>query len=423
MKKSLLIIIIILLSTGVVTAAVLTLFPYEPKKPPRAVETGATEEGIKEVIKANNQFAFDLYRQLIKSEKENIFYSPYSLFSALAMTYEGAKGKTAEEIKSVFHFPNSEVLRSNFAAIYNKLNRETKDYELRTGNALWTQKDFPFLKDYLERVEKYYGGKAANLDFIFEKEKSIQTINDFIAAQTNDKIKDLISPNLVDQLTRLILTNAIYFKGIWQWQFDSKQIFDDNFEITPQNIVKVPMMRLKPEKITFNYAEFDDLKILELPYKGNKLSMLILLPKDNLEKIESSLTVDKLDEYKSQLKETKLDLIALPKFETKTIYRLESILANLGMPTAFNGNLADFTGMYNKEKNRENLFINFVIHQAYVKVNEEGTEAAAATGVGMGITAVPPRYQFIVNRPFIFLIQEKDTGNILFLGKIVDPRK
>jgi serpin B len=182
-------------------------------------------------------------------------------------------------------------------------------------------------------------------------------------------------------------------------------------------------MHLKPEKITFNYAEFDDLKILELPYKGNKLSMLILLPKDNLEKIESSLTVDKLDEYKSQLKETKLDLIVLPKFETKTKYRLESILANLGMPTAFNENLADFTGMYNKEKIQENLFINFVIHQAYVKVNEEGTEAAAATGVGMGITAVPPRYQFIVNRPFIFLIQEKDTGNILFLGKIVDPRE
>ncbi len=172
MNKNFLTIGIVLLMVGIVAAAaVLFLFPYEPKQPPRADDTGSTQQGIQEVVNANNKFAFELYSELDKAEDGNMFYSPYSISAALAMTHEGAKGQTADEIKSVFHFPESSILRPNFVAIYNGINKGTKDYELRTGNALWVQNDYPFLEDYTSRVEKYYGGKAANLDFVSETEK------------------------------------------------------------------------------------------------------------------------------------------------------------------------------------------------------------------------------------------------------------
>ncbi len=336
------------------------------------------------------------------------------------MTYEGAKGQTADEMKSVFHFPESDILRPNFAKIYNDINEGAKDYELKTGNALWVQEDYSFLEDYMSRVEKYYGGKAANVDFIKETEKSRQTINSFIEEQTNNKIKDLIPTGLLDAMTRLVLTNAVYFKGIWEWQFDKADTFESDFKITADNIIKTEMMNMEPDgdKAKFNYADTGDLQILELPYKGDKISMLVLLPAESLDAIESTLAAEKLNEYKSQMKETELDSISLPKFEFDAKYFMRDTLSNLGMPTAFSG-AADFSGMTGKK----DLFIGFVIHQAYVKVNEEGTEAAAATAVGMKLTAVMPKNVFRADHPFIFIIQEKETGNILFLGRVIDPTK
>jgi serpin B len=338
------------------------------------------------------------------------------------MIYEGARGQTAEEIKSVFHFPENNILRPNFAAIYNKINKRVKDCELRTGNALWVQQDYPLLEDYISRVKKYYGGKAANLDFIGETEKSRQTINNFIAEQTNNKIKDLIPRDFLNEMIRLILTNTIYFKGIWQWEFDTADTHDEDFKITPTNIIKTQMMNIYPdENISFNYANTDDLQILELPYKGDKISMLVLLPNENLDAIEPTLTAEKLNEYKSIIKETKLDSISLPKFEFNAKYFMGNTLSALGMPTAFLKN-ADFSGMgMNGEKN---LFIDFVIHQAYIKVDEEGTEAVAATAVGVESVSLPiNNFRFRADHPFIFLIQDKETGNILFLGRVIDPTK
>ena len=189
---SALIIALVIAAIAVVAVAGLFLFPYSPDQPPQTDDSGSTQQGIQQVVNANNQFAFDLYSELNKTEQGNIFYSPYSISAALAMTYEGAKGKTAEEMKSVFHFPESSILRPNFAAIYNDINKGDNEYQLSTGNALWAQQDYTFLPEYLENVEKYYGGKAANVDFINETEKSRQTINTFIEEQTNDKIKDLI---------------------------------------------------------------------------------------------------------------------------------------------------------------------------------------------------------------------------------------
>ena len=418
-KKFLLIGGIIILFAGAAGAAVLFIFPYQPNQPPKANDIGSTQQGMQDVANANNKFAFDLYSKLNKSEKGNVFYSPYSISAALAMTYEGAEGKTAEEMKSVFHFPENNILRPNFAAIYNDINNGAEDYELRTGNALWVQQDFPFLTDYTSRVEKYYGGKAANLDFVKENEKSRQTINSFIGEQTNNKIKDLIPTGFLNTMTRLVLTNAIYFKGTWQWEFDTSDTRDSEFKITPTNIVKTPMMNMDPDKVSFNYADTGDLQILELPYKGDEISMLVLLPSENLDAIENTLTVEKLNEYKSKMKETKLDSISLPKFDFDTKYFMKDVLSALGMPTAFSES-ADFSGMTGKR----DLFISFVIHQAYVKVDEKGTEAAAATAAGMEkTTSVMPRTDFRADHPFIFLIQEKDTGNILFFGRMVDPTK
>ena len=417
-KKFIPIVLGVILFAGIATAAYLFLFPYEPTQPPTADDTGSTEQGIKDVVNGNNEFAFDLYSQLDKSEKGNLFYSPYSISAALAMTHEGAKGQTAEEMESVFHFPESNILRPNFAAIYNDINKGVDDYELRTGNALWMQKDFSLLTDYANRVEKYYGGKAANLDFVKESEKSRETINSFIAEQTNNKIKDLIPSGFLHEMIRLVLTNAIYFKGTWQWEFDTADTHDGDFKITPTNIVKTPMMNMFPKKTSFNYADTGDLQILELPYKGDKISMLVLLPSENLDAVESTLTAEKLKEYKSKMKETRLDSISLPKFEFDTKYFMKNTLSALGMPTAFSDN-ADFSGM----NGRRDLFIDFVIHQAYVKVDEKGTEAAAATAVGVGTTSVQPRNDFRADHPFIFLIQDKETGNILFFGRVVDPTK
>lgn len=433
MNKKILTIAIALLMVAVVTAtAVYFLFPYEPKQPPTADDVGSTPQGIQQVVNANNQFAFELYSDLDKSTSENIFFSPYSISAALAMTYEGAKGQTADEMKSVFHFPENNLLRPNFAAIYNEINRGNEAYELRSGNALWIQQDYPFLQDYTSRVEKYYGGKAANLDFAGETEQSRQTINGFIEEQTNDKIKDLLPTGSLNALTRLVLTNAIYFKGTWEWEFDKSDTRDQDFKITPTNIVKTPMMYMDPDKARFNYADIGKLQILELPYKGEKISMLILLPKqgedynyETGERIVSDYTLkdielssEKLNEYKLQMKETKLDSISLPKFEFDTKYTLNENLKALGMPTAFDSNNADFSGMTESEK----IWIDFVIHQAYVKVDEKGTEAAAATAIGMAGSAMPRNF-FRADHPFIFIIQEKGTGNILFMGRVTDPTK
>jgi len=416
-KKILLISLIVVALAGVATAAVLFLFPYNPTQPPRTDSTGSSQQGINEVVNANNKFTFDLYSQLNKSEKGNIFYSPYSISAALAMTYEGARGQTADEIKSVFHFPGNNILRPNFATIYNEINKKDKPYKLNTGNALWVQQNYKLLDEYLSTVEKYYGGKAANLDFAGEVEKSRQTINTFIEEQTANRIKDLIPAGFLDANTKLVLTNAIYFKGTWIWEFDKADTREQDFMTTPTNAVKTPMMYMKNDKAKFNYADVGNLQILELPYKGDEISMLVLLPTENLNAIEPSLTTEKLKAWKDQMKEEKLDAIYLPKFEFDTKYFMAETLSAMGMPTAF-GN-ADFSGM----TGNRNLFIDQVIHQAFIKVDEEGTEAAGATAVIMEEIAVLQRKVFNANHPFIFVIQEKETGNILFLGKVVDPTK
>ena len=404
------------------------VYPYKikisdwVKQPtPTADDTEATPEKVNAVVNANNQFAFELYSKYKdESREDNIFFSPYSISTALAMTYEGARGKTSGEMQSVFHFPaDNDVRRPAFAKIYNEINKKEKgkQYKLHTANALWAQKDCQFTNEYFGTTEKYYRGKVTNLDFRSEPEPSRITINNWVEDQTNDKIKDLIPPGGICPLTRLVLTNAIYFKGTWVLQFDKNKTREADFGVSPTKTVKVEMMSLTGEKAKFNYAETAHLQILEMPYEGEELSMIVLLPKeDTLDKLEQSLTVEKLNEWRGMLQKERVD-VYMPKFKFETKYFMAQDLAEMGMPSAFTGE-ADFSGMTGKR----DLYISQVIHQAFVEVNEEGTEAAAATAVIMERGVVMSKV-FRADHPFIFIIQQKDTGNILFLGKVVDPAK
>ncbi len=399
--------VVLLLASGVAGAGPSTT---------KADAKGSSSRGIKAVVAANNAFAFDLYSKLSRSEEGNIFYSPYSISAALAMTYEGAKGKTAAEMKTVFHFPASRVLRPNFAAIYNGLNKAGSGYKLETGNALWVQKRFPLLQKYTSTVKRRYAGKVSNLDFAGQTEQSRLTINRYIAAQTNNRIKDLIPQRELDPDSRFVLTNAVFFRGAWKWKFKPALTYQGDFKVTPDTRVKTPMMRMIAGKVALNYANTGVAQILELPYKGNRLSMLLLLPHKSLSSIESTLTPSRLKRYKARMRPTNLDLIAIPKFEFSSKYRLNDTLAGLGMPSAFKGR-ADFSGM----NGARNLYIKFIVHQAYVKVDEKGTEATAATAVGGNTTSVQIQNIFEADHPFLVLIQEKKTGNILFLGRVADP--
>ncbi len=376
----------------------------------------STPEGISNVVSANNKLAIDLYHELSDGD-ENMFFSPWSISSALSMTYEGARGKTADEMKTVLHIKgDDDVRRSSFAAVQSSINSGDNAYSLSTANALWLQKDYPFLEDYTFTVSRYYSSTATNVDFVGETEKSRQTINAWVEEKTNEKIKDLIPKGLLDSTTRLVLTNAIYFKGSWQNQFDKALTEERDFHITADRTTKAQMMSFGKRE-TLNYAETGKMQLLELPYEGDSVSMLIILPKeDNLDSVESSLTEENLMEWQKSMIKQKV-MVSVPKFKMKTKYSLGDNLKEMGMPTAFS-NDADFSGMDGTRK----LYISAVVHQGFVEVDEEGTEAAAATGVIVaGMTAMPDYKVFNADHPFIIIISEKDNGNILFMGRVTNP--
>ena len=382
----------------------------------KADDSGYTKEGVANVVEANNQFAFELYSELGDG---NIFFSPYSISNAFAITYEGARGQTANEIQNVLHFPTDENMRRPaFARLYNMINTGSNDYQLSTANALWAQKDYPFLEDYISLAEKRYAAKATNLDFSNSEEAS-STINNWVEGQTNGKIKDLVPTSALSRWTKFVITNAIYFKGFWENKFDVKDTTKEDFN-TGSGIVKADMMKLWDSDLDFNYTEDDDAQVLELPYKGGDISMIIILPRNmSIEDLEGSLDTEKLQMWKDRFEEHAVR-IYIPKFEFETKYFMVDTLKEMGMETPFNATAADFSGM----DGTKNLFIGNVIHQAYVAVDEEGTEAAAATAVIMQITGMAPQpIVFRADHPFIFMIQERGTGVILFMGRVVDPTK
>lgn len=377
--------------------------------PPKADETGWSEEGVEVLSRAINRFAINLYLNI--SDGRNIFFSPYSIFSAFALLYEGARGDTARELEKVFFFPNDPtVRRPNFARIYNLINNNSRYFDLHTANALWIQKNYPILQDYLQVIETYYGGEAFNVDFSGATEQTRELINEWIEHQTNYTIKDFFPPNSIDPLTRLVLTNAIYFKGIWLKQFDENETTEDIFWIDNDTTVKIQMMKVYD---FFNYTETDDLQIIELPYKGKRICMLVLLPKRNIEQIEDNLTINSLNSWVENLTEQRIE-VYLPKINLSTEYSLKGILESMGLYSIFCPGEADFSGI----DGTKNLFVDEAIHKAFIKIDEKGTEASAATGIIMPIS-LPTIFR--ANHPFIFLILDKETDIILFMGKIVNP--
>jgi len=378
---------------------------------------------VASVAVANNTFAIDYYSKLAGQESGNIFFSPFSISSALAMTYEGARGQTAEEMSRVFHFPeDAKVRRNEYANLFSLLNKPESEYKLSVANALWVQNDYPFSSDFFNNVEEYYGGKVTNLDFVKNPEKSRVTINTWVEGKTNNKIRDLISDGVLTSDTRLVITNAIYFKGSWVKEFDPKLTKDMAFK-TSRKRTDVPMMQKTDKSAIFNYFENNSLQILELPYSGEDLSMVILLPKkDDPTTLERMLSAEELSSWQKEVENRQVE-VYLPRFKFETKYMMANDLKEMGMPTAFT-NMADFSGMVSGEQGR--LKIDAVIHQAFVDVNEEGTEAAAATAVvGVGYSSkplIPPKIPvFKADHPFIFLIRENSTGSILFMGRVSDP--
>lgn len=385
-------------------------------------------------VDGNNRFALALYQKL-RAGDGNLFFSPYSVSTALAMTYAGARAETERQMAEAMWYPTSgQVLEKlsiagepmtaeEFAGAFGRIIRDlnaqggTDAYELRVANAMWGQQDFAFLDAFAKLVEAEYGGRIRNVDFVGATEKARRTINTWVEEQTNGKIKDLISEGAVGQMTRLVLTNAIYFKGNWASQFKEDRTQDAPFTLLDAGTVQVPMMN---QKAKFRYAQIDELQVLQLPYVGDELSMVILLPRalDGIRQIEQGLTGENLAKWLDNLREQEV-FVSIPKFKMTSKFSLQTVLAQMGMAQAFTG-AADFSGM----TGRRDLFISAVIHQAYVDVNEEGTEAAAATGVVMRLTSMGPDRTpvFRADHPFIFMIRDNTSGSILFLGRVMNPQ-
>jgi serpin B len=365
-----------------------------------------------DIPSANNQFALKFYSQTTHDDKEsNIFFSPTSLFTAFAIAYEGARENTATEMQQVFGFETDDSKRrAGFADMQTMLNSQNDQYRLVLANALWLGDNFEPLPEYVDTARTYYDSKVESVDFT-SKEKSLDVINQWVKNKTEGKIEKLFDD--LDPGTLFAITNAIYFNGTWANQFDKENTHDADFDVTSEKTVQVPMMLAR--NVMLNYSQTDEMEILEMPYQGDRLSMLILLPHDitELQSLEESLTVENLSEWKNSLHKTNIDVM-IPKFSLSTDYDLIEILPEMGVSSMFDAS-ADFGKM---TKNSDGLYVYKAVHKAFVDVSEEGTEAAAATGLA-GFESGPPR--FVADHPFIFLIQDMKSGQILFMGRVVNP--
>jgi serine protease inhibitor len=487
-----------------VLAGVVTLANHLGSVTGQADHLLAAEKGrapVDQAVTANSNFAVDLYRQL-SQEKENrgknVFFSPYSISSALAMTAEGARGQTAAEMGKVLRFPeaarrigddaqlipwNTALLHTGMAELNARLEKAQKpvprevadkiaelrkqieatnaradalrvahqgadwerrwaeefnksaklsielngvlahvdQYEVHVANALWGEKSHPFPQPYLETIHKFYQtGRLLPVDFKNDPETARLAINAWVEEQTHHKIKDLLAAGTVTPDTRLVLTNAIYFLGNWISQFDPGLTRDQDFSVSAGEKVKAPLMHQMHE---YRYWVNRSIQALELPYKGDDLSMLVLLPRqaDGLAAMENSLSSAHVRQLRAELQPKTVDAY-LPKFKLQTCYALSGPLEALGMKQAFIAGKADFSGI---DGGTGYFYISQVVHKAFVDVNERGTEAAAATGDELLAADLPPvrPVVFRADHPFLFLICDNHSGSVLFLGRVVNPKE
>lgn len=407
-------------SVGLVLVLCFAALALEEKKASVVNNSATPTPDAKAVAAASNAFAFDLFAR-VAGNGGNVFYSPTSLTTALAMAYAGAQGDTAAEMAKVLHFnlPPGQ-LHPAFANLAEVLNDTGGKYQLAVANALWTQKGFPLLPGYLEIMKRDYQAGENAVDFAGNVEMARQTINRWVETQTKERIKNLISQGALTPDCRLVLTNAIYFKADWQYPFEKEATYPQDFESRPGSAKKVDMMH---SQRFVRYGENAAGKWIELPYKGGNLSMVLVLPtqRHKLADVEQGLKAAALEQWLAGMQQQRVAL-ALPKFRMDTAMQLASVLGKLGMPQAFSPATANFTAMANVPG--QPLFIGDVIHKAFVQVDELGTEAAAATAItmraGSAMNPEKPK-EFICDQPFLCLIRDQRTGAILFLGRVSEP--
>ncbi|XP_059544413.1 leukocyte elastase inhibitor-like [Myotis daubentonii] len=373
---------------------------------------------------ANTRFAVDLFRTLKDSNPSgNIFISPMGISSALAMVFLGARGTTEAQMSKTLHFDAVKEIHSSFQSLNADINKRGAPHILKLANRLYGEKTYEFLPEFLASTQKMYGAELASVDFQRASEDARKLINEWVKGQTEGKIPELLSAGMVDNTTKLVLVNAIYFQGNWEETFSKEATTDTPFRLNKKDTKTVKMMYQK-SKFPFGYIKDLKCRVLELPYQGRDLSMVILLPDDiedeatGLKKIEKQLTLKKLHKWTKPDNLRSIEVnVHLPRFKLEDTYNLNSHLKSLGIEDLFNPK-ADLSGI----SRARDLFISEIIHKSFVEVNEEGTEAAAATAViGCGCALMPKTENFVADHPFIFFIRHNPSANILFLGRLSSP--
>jgi serpin B len=396
--------------------------PAKPDPGPPPVEWSADMQAVAD---GNNQFAFDLYAQLRDRETGNLFFSPYSAHTALAMTTTGARGATRDEMVKALRLSADEKKAAAAGDLGRFYAHPRKDYELSVANAVWGQKGYPWRPEFLTVQKDRFGASLREADFAADPDGERKRINTWVEEQTRDRIKNLIAEREITKDHRMVLANAIYFKGEWQEKFNPKRTAPHTFTLADGKTVEVPTMRReggfkRHVEIATDAHRFEpEFQLAELPYKGGELSMVVLVPgkHDGLPALEAKLSAKALDGWLAKAQDAKDIDLFLPKFRIETdAMLLKEPLQKLGMRAAFDNGAADFTGMHT---GTERLFVNSVVQKAFVDVNEEGTEAAAATAVEF--QRISDRLPFAADRPFVFLIRDAKRGTILFMGRVMKP--
>jgi len=422
-KKAFIYVLTLLTLLGVVSCAQPVAGEMIQSDKPRETSPEVSQDNLRLLVDGNSAFAFDLY-QTLREENDNIFYSPHSISLALAMTYAGARGETAQQMAdTLYYLLSQEQLHSAFNSLDLELDKrgegakgkDSEGFRLNIVNAIWGQENYEFLAQFLDVLAENYGAGLRPLDFMNALEESRLTINNWVSDQTESRIEDLIPQGVLNPATVLVLTNAIYFNAAWQYPFEENMTNNGPFYLLDGNNITVPMMR---QTEGFRYAEDDDYQAVELPYDGRELSMVILLPQAGQfeafeDKLDSQLVADIIETLEYQQV-----ALTMPKFTYESKFMMKELLSEMGMRDAFLPGVADLSGI----NGGRSLFIDEVIHQAFVEVDEAGTEAAAATAVIVAETAAPTEPKEVtIDHPFVFLIRDIETGAILFVGRVVDP--
>ena len=418
-KKASLLVMAVVLLCGLAACGSTASAAEQKSDKPRITSPQVSEADLAALVDGNTAFALDLYQSL-KAKDGNLFYSPYSLSVALAMTYAGARGETEKQMADTLHFTLSQAkLHQAFNGLDGVLAsrnqvtglKEEERFRLNVVNAIWGQKGYKFLAEFLDVLAENYGAGMRILDYANALEESRQTINKWVSDKTENRINDLIPQGSIDEMAKLVLTNAIYFNATWVYPFEVKATADGQFKMLDGKSVTVPVMH---QTESLKYAEGSGYQAVELPYMGNELSMVVLLPATGqFQAFESSMGSG-MEDIIANLKTTQVTL-SLPRFSFESSFELGQTLAAMGMPEAFSM-AADFSGMDGTDQ----LYISKVLHKAFVSVDESGTEAAAASAVVIRTKGMPGDHATMtVDRPFIFLIRDMTTGTALFVGRVL----